>query len=142
MYRAQRLTLTRWIWMSLWLLATLCLTTLPTAAEVRQSNGHIVMEESDYRFFITKIETLQAENATLKDALANERASFDVYMATVQKERKLRSEERKLLEESISQKMAALRRQRYIPSLIFGGGVGTDGNGAQAFIGLGWKVGF
>jgi len=92
--------------------------------------------------FITKIETLQAENATLKDALANERASFDVYMATVQKERKLRSEERKLLEESISQKMAALRRQRYIPSLIFGGGVGTDGNGAQAFIGLGWKVGF
>ncbi len=124
------------------LLATLCLTTLPTVAEVRRSDGHIVMEESDYRFFITKIETLQAENATLKDALANERASFDVYVAAVQQERKLRSEERRLLEENNSRKMAALRHQRYIPSIIFGGGVGTEGSGAQAFIGLGWKVGW
>ena len=105
------------------------------------------MEETDYRFFITRIEitrieTLQAENTALKDVLAGERASFDVYIATVQQERKLRSEERKLLEESLSRKMASVRRQRYIPSLIFGGGVGTEGNGAQAFIGLGWKVGW
>ena len=100
------------------------------------------MEEADYRFFITKIETLQAENAALKDALSNERASFDVYIAAVQQERKLRFEERQLLEKRFNEKMSAIRRQRYIPSLIFGGGVGTEGDGAQAFIGLGWKVGW
>ena len=100
------------------------------------------MEEADYRFFITKIEALQAENAALKNVLANERASFDVYAADVRQERRLHSEERKLLEEKYSQNLAAIRRQRYIPSLIFGGGVGTEGNGAQAFIGLGWKVGW
>ena len=100
------------------------------------------MEEANYRFFITKIETLQAENAALKDALANERASLDVYIANVQQERKLHSEERELMEKRLNEKLSAIRRQRYIPSLIFGGGVGTDGSGAQAFIGLGWKVGF
>ena len=123
------------------LLATLCWMN-PATAEVRRSNGQIVMEEADYRFFITKIETLQAENAALKDALSNERASFDVYMASVQQERKLRFEERQLLEKRFNEKMSAIRRQRYIPSLIFGGGVGTEGDGAQAFIGLGWKVGW
>ena len=100
------------------------------------------MDEADYRFFITKIETLQAENAALKDALSKERASFDVYMASVQQERKLHSDERKLMEEKYSKYLADIRRRRYVPSLIFGGGVGTKGNGAQAFIGLGWKVGF
>ena len=114
----------------------------PAAAEVRRSNGHIVMEEADYRFFITKIETLQAENTALKNALESERASFDVYIAGVRQERKLHSEERQLLEKRLNEKLSAIRRQRYIPSLIFGGGVGTEGNGAQAFIGLGWKVGF
>ena len=62
------------------------------------------MEEADYRFFITKIETLQAENAALKDALSNERASFDVYIAAVQQERKLRFEERQLLEKRFNEK--------------------------------------
>ena len=123
-------------------MATLCLTTLPTAAEVRRSNGRIVMEEADYRFFITRITTLEAENTALKKAIESERASFDVYIANVQQERKLRSEERQLLEKHLNEKLFAIRRQRYIPSLIFGGGVGTEGNGAQAFIGLGWKVGF
>ncbi|MBQ9565202.1 MAG: hypothetical protein IJU98_06395 [Synergistaceae bacterium] len=109
---------------------------------MKRSNGHIVMEEADYRFFITKIETLQAENVALKNALKAERASFDVYISTVQQERKLRTEERQLLEKRLNEKLSAIRRQRYVPSLIFGGGVGTEGNGAQAFIGLGWKVGW
>lgn len=121
--------------MSLWLLGTLC---WPATAEVRKSNGHIVMEEADYRFFITKIETLQAANIALKKALESERASFDVYVSAVQEERRLHSEERELMKK----RLISLRRQRYIPSLIFGGGVGTEGNGAQGFIGLGWKVGF
>ena len=142
MYKARRLSLTTLIWMSLWLLATVCLTARSAAAEVKRSNGCIVMEEADYRFFITKIETLQAENAALKDALANERASFDVYMAGVRQERKLHAEERELMEKRLNEKLAAIRSRHYIPSLIFGGGVGTEGKGAQAFIGLGWKVGF
>ena len=100
------------------------------------------MEETDYRFFIARIETLQAENAALKDALNSERASFDVYITAVQQERKLHSEERQLMEKRLSDTLSAIRRQQYIPSLIFGGGVGTDGDGAQAFIGLGWKVGW
>lgn len=114
----------------------------PTTAEVRRSNGRIVMEEADYRFFITRIATLEAEVSALKDVLSNERASFDVYMADVRQERKLHAEERQLLEKRLSENLAAIRRRRYIPSLIFGGGIGTEGDGAQAFIGLGWKVGF
>ena len=100
------------------------------------------MEEADYRFLITRITTLEAENASLKDVLKSERASFDIYMTAVQRERKLHSEERKLIEEKYSKNLAAINRHRYIPSLIFGGGVGSEGNGAQAFIGLGWKVGW
>ena len=117
------------------------MTARQTAAEVRRSDGRIIMEEADYRFFITRITTLEAENASLKDVLKSERASFDIYMTAVQRERKLHSEERKLIEEKYSKNLAAINRQRYIPSLIFGG-VGTEGNGAQAFIGLGWKVGW
>ena len=116
--------------------------TRPAIAEVKRSNGRIVMEEADYRFFITRITSLEAENTALKKVLEYERASFDVYIASVQQERKLHSEERQLLEKRLSEKLASVRRQRYIPSLIFGGGVGSEGNGAQAFVGLGWKVGF
>ena len=45
---------------------------LAAAAEVRRSDGKIVMEEADYRFFITKIETLSTENEALKRVLAVE----------------------------------------------------------------------
>ena len=62
-------------------------------AEVRRSNGRIVMEEADYRFFITRIKALEAENAALTKAIAEERSSFDVYVSNVQEERKLHAEQ-------------------------------------------------
>ena len=35
-----------------------------------------------------------------------------------------------------------MKRRQYWPGLIFGGGYGTDGDGVQGVVGLGWKVGF
>lgn len=117
----------------------------PAWPEVRRSNGKIVMEEADYRFFITKIETLSTENAALRRVLSDERASFDVYAVNVQAERKARTELDALNAEKISRlqkQIETLKRRQYWPGLIIGGGVGTDGDGVQGVIGLGWKVGW
>ena len=102
------------------------------------------MEEADYRFFITKIETLTTENKALKRVLSNERASFDVYVSNVQAERKARVELDRLHAEKIAilqKQVEKLKRRQYWPGVIIGGGYGTDGDGVQGVIGLGWKVG-
>ena len=103
------------------------------------------MEEADYRFFVTRIKALEAETSALKRVLEQERASFDVYMTNVRSERKARSELDKLNEAKIarlSAQIERLRKQKYWPGLILGGGWGTDGDGLQGVVGLGWKVGF
>ena len=125
-------------------MATGCLLR-PAWPEVKRVNSKIVMEEADYRFFITKIETLSAENEALKRVLADERASFDVYAANVQAERKARTELDRLNAEKaarLQKQIEALKRRQYWPGVIIGGGVGTDGDGVQGVIGLGWKVGW
>ena len=117
----------------------------PAWPEVKRSNGKIVMEEADYRFFITKIETLQTENESLKRVLSDERASFDVYVSNVQAERKARVEVDLMQAERVARlqkQVEDLKRRRYWPGVIIGGGYGTDGDGVQGVIGLGWKVGW
>lgn len=103
------------------------------------------MEEADYRFFITRIEALEAETAALRRVLEQERASFDVYVSNVKAERKARVELDALNAERIARlerQAERMKRRQYWPGLIFGGGWGTDGDGFQGVAGLGWKVGF
>lgn len=109
--------------MSLWISATPCL------AKVTRENGKIVMEESDYRFFITRIQTLEAKSESLEKVLAEERASFDVYIDNVIKER----EARKARDEKV-------RRSKLMPGIIVGGGFGSDSGKPQGVVGLGWKL--
>ena len=102
------------------------------------------MEEADYRFFITRIEALDAETAGLKQALKRERASFDEYIVNVQKERFARREldvmrEKKIAE--LEKEAERAKQRRYIPGIILGGGYDFDGDGVNAVVGLGWKVG-
>jgi len=122
-------------------LATLCCAT-PVTAEVRRSNGRIVMEEADYRFFITRIKALEAENAALTKAIAEERSSFDVYVSNVQEERKLHAEQTALYErrvDELSEDVRRLKRQKALPGILVGGGMNTKGN-LEGFVGLGWKI--
>ena len=122
-------------------MATLCCAT-PVTAEVRRSNGRIVMEEADYRFFITRIKALEAENAALTKAIAEERSSFDVYASSVQEERKLRAEQAALYErrvDELSEDVRRLKRQKALPGVLVGGGMNTKGN-LEGFVGLGWKI--
>ena len=145
MLRRRKLRSTSLALMSLLILGTGCLPRPESAAaEVQRRDGRIVMEEADYRFFITKIETLTTENKALKRVLSNERASFDVYVSNVQAERKARVELDRLHAEKIAilqKQVEKLKRRQYWPGVIIGGGYGTDGDGVQGVIGLGWKVG-
>lgn len=123
------------------ILATLCCAT-PASAEVRRSNGHILMEEADYRFFITRIKTLEAENAALMKTIAEERASFDVYASSVRAERTLHAEQSALYEQRIEQlswRIRRLNRQKALPGLLVGGGMSTHGD-LEGFVGIGWKI--
>ena len=116
------------------ILATLCFasTAFP---EVRRADGKIVMEESDYRFFITRIKALEAETSALKEARDKERASFDVYMAEAEKERRASIE----LADRLQGKIRSMENGKWLPGVIAGGGPGTDG-GVQGFVGVGWKI--
>ena len=119
MYKVRRLIATNLILMSSLILATLCCAT-PVTAEVRRSNGRIVMEEADYRFFITRIKALEAENAALTKAIAEERSSFDVYVSNVQEERKLHAEQTALYERRVDELSEDVRRLKRQKALLSG----------------------
>lgn len=100
------------------------------------------MEEADYRFFITRIKALEAENAALNKSIADERASFDVYVEGVRKERALHAEQTAIYErrmDELADDVWRLKRRNALPGLLVGGGMNTKGN-LEGFIGLGWKV--
>lgn len=123
------------------ILAILCCAT-PVSAEVKRSNGRIVMEEVDYRFFITRIKALEAENAALTKTITEERSSFDVYVSSVRAERTLHAEQATLYEQRIEQlswKIRRLNRQKALPGLLVGGGMSTHGD-LEGFVGIGWKI--
>lgn len=112
------------------------------SAEVKRSNGKIVMEESDYRFFISRILAFEAENTTLKKILLEERASFDAYVAGVRRERETQRARMELFTRRIAElteRLRRLNRQKALPGILVGGGMNTGGN-LEAFIGFGWKI--
>jgi chromosome segregation ATPase len=107
------------------------------------------MHVDEYQWYITRIKTLDTEVASLKDVLKRERASFDEVADTAEKADKARQEEREAAKARIREleaSVAALektvkryRDARWIPGVIGGGGVGTNGD-AEGFVGLGWKI--
>lgn len=107
-------------------------------AEVRRENGRIVMEESDYRIFISTITELNAEASALRRSLASERASFDEYVRNVQNEREARQE----LDALKDAKIKRLEGRRWLPAPIVGGGWNTEGDGFKAMVGFGWRLGW
>lgn len=124
------------------ILVMLCCWVGPVSAEVKRSNGKIVMEESDYRFFISRIVALEAETTALKNVLAEERASFDVYVLNVRKEREAHSGRSAAYErriDELAEDIRSLRRQKILPGILVGGGMNTKGN-LEGFVGVGWKI--
>jgi hypothetical protein len=99
------------------------------------------MHADEYRFFITRIKTLEAENNSLHRVLKLERASFDEVIDAVKAANQARLEEREAAEARIETLEAWIKRYkaaRWIPGVIGGGGVTTGGD-FEGFVGLGWK---
>lgn len=108
---------------------------MPGSAEVRRTDGKIVMEESEYRFFVTEIQTLRAENAALKKTIETERADQDAHFAGIEAERAAKD---KLIAE-LRAKINRLLKARMFPGIIAGGGMTTRGE-AEGVVGIGWKI--
>lgn len=108
---------------------------MPVSAEVRRADGKIVMEESEYRFFVTEIQTLRAENAALKSTIEKERADQDAHFAGIEAERAAKD---KLIAE-LRAKINRLLKARMFPGIIAGGGMTTRGE-AEGVVGIGWKI--
>ena len=115
-------------------MATIC-SGMPAWAEVQRLDGRIVMEEADYRFFITEIQVLRAENAALRKSLDQERADQDLHFAGLAKERAAKD----ALIEELRAKITRLLRARAYPGIILGGGLTSGGRG-EGVVGLGWKL--
>lgn len=105
------------------------------SAEVRRVDGKVVMEEVEYRFFITEIQTLRAENAALKSTIEKERADQDAHFAGIETERAAKD---KLIAE-LRAKIDRLLKARMLPGIIAGGGMTTRGE-AEGVVGIGWKI--
>lgn len=112
-------------------------------SEVRLENGKITMHPDEYRFFITRIKTLEAEAASLKEMLVREREAFDelatkamALEVAVEAEREAWGIRIRELEGTIKSNRAS----QWCPGVILGGGPSTGG-GIQGVIGLGWKIG-
>ena len=108
---------------------------MPGSAEVRRADGKIVMEESEYRFFVTEIQTLRAENAALKKTIETERADQDAHFAGIETERGANAR----LVAELRAKIDRLLRARLYPGIIAGGGMTTRGE-AEGVVGIGWKI--
>ncbi len=108
---------------------------MPGSAEVRRADRKIVMEESEYRFFVTEIQTLRAENAALKKTIETERADQDAHFAGIEAERAAKD---KLIAE-LRAKINRLLKARMFPGIIAGGGMTTRGE-AEGVVGIGWKI--
>lgn len=102
------------------------------------------MEESEYRFFITQIRSLEATNSALSNNLKEERVSFDVYVQNqeiVREQWKRAYDAQKSIECEYQTQISKMKEKKYLPGIIFGAGsaTGSDG-GIQVIGGLGWKI--
>lgn len=93
------------------------------------------MEEADYRLLITEIQTLKAENSSLKAVVDAERAGQNEYMVRVSLERQTHE----ALVGAQKDRIDRLTRQKWYPGIIAGVG-GTWEGEVQGVVGLGWKI--
>jgi hypothetical protein len=93
------------------------------------------MEEVEYRYFVTEIQTLRAENAALRKTIETERADQDAHFAGIETERAAKD---KLIAE-LRAKINRLLKARMFPGIIAGGGMTTRGE-AEGVVGIGWKI--
>lgn len=93
------------------------------------------MEEADYRLLITEIQTLKAENSSLKAVVEKERADQDAHFAGIETERAANAR----LVAELRAKIDRLLRARLYPGIIAGGGMTTRGEG-EGVVGIGWKI--
>jgi hypothetical protein len=106
------------------------------------------MHVEEYRFFVTEVKTLEAENGALKRVLALERASFDAVIQAADEADRTRREERAEFEaqvQALGARVNTLERQargetlsKWIPGVI--GGVRLFHGEPEAVVGLGWKI--
>jgi hypothetical protein len=99
------------------------------------------MHVDEYRFFITRIKTLEVENESLYRILKQERTSFDEVIDTVKAANEARREERAAAEariETLEAWVKYYKAAQRMPGIIGGGGI-TTGGGVEGFVGLGWK---
>jgi hypothetical protein len=100
------------------------------------------MHVDEYRFFATRVKTLEAETASLKDILARERASFDAVAQAAKEADNARRDERVAFEvrlKDLERQIAKGNTSRWLPGIIAGGGLSSRGD-VEGIIGLGWKV--
>ena len=95
-----------------------------------------------YRFFITRIITLETEAEALRRVLEKERADFEGLAASVKEADKARLAEREASDARIKELerwIKSYKLKQFVPGVVLGGGTGNNG-GAQAVIGVGWKI--
>lgn len=120
----------------------LCFATM-ACSEVKVDGKKATMHVDEYRWYITRIKTLEAENTSLNKILIMERVSFDELAQEVASADQARQKERSAATSRIKELEAQVRAyndKKWIPGVVAGGGSTTSGSNVQGFIGLGWKV--
>ena len=103
------------------------------------------MHVDEYRFFITRIQELEAEVTGLDRTIERERKSATELKKAFENAEAARLRERAEYQVRVDQLSGELRRYKrkpYYPGVIFGGGPSWhDGGRSMQFIGgLGWKI--
>jgi hypothetical protein len=108
----------------------------------RVDENTVSMHVEEYRFFITRIKTLEAENESLHHVLKLERASFDEVTDAAKAANEARLEEREAADSQIKKLETWIKHYKaaqWQPGVIGGGGVTTGGD-VEGFVGVGWKM--
>ena len=102
----------------------------------------VAMHVDEYRFFITRIRALEAETASLKRVLADERESVGELIKLLNDADDARLDERLASDARIrelEEQVRTYERKKWAPGIVAGGGATGDGR-MNGFLGLGWKI--
>ena len=117
------------------------ISSLAAEAEIKLANNVITMTISDYRTFVTEIESLKAANESLTNSLKKEEENVKNLIASIMKIEETSKNERKAANERIAhleKQITKMRTRNFVPGII--GGVTYDDDQVQGTIGIGWKL--